>query len=81
MSNMGSASNIWLEEKIKFVKSWEYFYMKQTAVTKITILFVFFPHCCFQNFFFFRHIVCILDTGHKTAKGNIPHSYYSCKGS
>lgn len=69
MSNMGSASKHLAGGENTILKSWEYFYMND-AVTKITLLFVFFlALLSFQNFF--GHIVCILDTEHKTAKGNI----------
>lgn len=32
----------------------------------------------FQNTFEGSHAICILDTGYKTAKGNILYSHYSC---
>lgn len=74
VSNMGNTSNVWEKTlKLKKTKHQGYFHRKQRAVTKITIFCFAFSIARFSVWFSFGHIVCILDTGNKTAKGNIPH--------
>lgn len=65
----GGEKKLQLKQKI-----WEYFYVKQRAVTHITIFCFVFSIAGFSEHFFGR-IVCILDTGYKTAKDNIPPSH------
>lgn len=52
--------------------------MKQRAIIKITNFCFAFSLTGFSEHFGGSHAICILDTGYKTAKGNIPYSHYSC---